>query len=373
MSRITFLKSQWNNLSNFRTLFPLRTLVRIGAGLPRDYLSRSGHAGPPMVMNILVTSRCNMNCDMCSTEPFRGVNYVEMSPGDLDRIVTQTLSWRPTFFFGGGEPFVRNDMLEMVEVVKRHGLPLGMVTNGLRVTPEVGDSLKSLGLNQIIFSLHGPNGVHDHITRTPGAFDRVSKNIEAFCRGPRKTRVMMNVVPSVDNLDHLEEMVEIGRSLGVDKVRIEHLVYLTHPELAEHHQWCSTHLPGSLARGFDVNAHVCSYATLDQSSERIIDILSRIRKRHGDFLMIKPILGEDEIRSWYAEGHTQDRSCFFVWRSTYIDPEGYVLPCLFYTDMKFGNVLHEPLLEIWNSPRYREARRILRDGLLPGCTRCCRL
>jgi hypothetical protein len=40
--------------------------------------------------------------------------------------------------------------------------------------------------------------------------------------------------------------------------------------------------------------------------------------------------------------------------------------------MRFGDVLREPLMEIWNSARYRAFRRLVREKRLPGCARCCK-
>lgn len=373
MSIKTAITSQINNIRNFSVLFPASQLARNALTFPLDYVGMSGRAGPPMVINLLLTSRCDMNCKMCSVKNFREEQHRELTPDDLERIVRQTLPFRPTFFFGGGEPFVRRDVVEMIRVVKKYGLPLGMVSNGMSVSPEIGEAVKEAGLDQIIFSLHGPRDIHREITQVPGGYDRIVKNIKAFTKGPRKTRVMMNVVPSGENVGHIPEMVALGRELGVDQVRIEHLVFLTERELSAHHSWCQANLPDEYRDKLDVNAHICNYAELSERSGEIARVVRQVKEEHGDFVMVKPWLDDREIEKWYAEGHVNNRHCYFVWRSLFIDPEGYVFPCLFYTDMKFGNVLDEPITRIWNSRRYRDFRLTIRRQLLPGCARCCRL
>jgi hypothetical protein len=42
-------------------------------------------------------------------------------------------------------------------------------------------------------------------------------------------------------------------------------------------------------------------------------------------------------------------------------------------DLRVGSLYEERLSAIWNSARFREFRRLLRQegGLLPACLRCC--
>jgi radical SAM protein with 4Fe4S-binding SPASM domain len=56
-------------------------------------------------------------------------------------------------------------------------------------------------------------------------------------------------------------------------------------------------------------------------------------------------------------------------------PNGDVVTCRDYIDVKVGNVLEHPLLELWNNDIFRKFRRLLRKngGTLPQCSRCCGL
>jgi len=326
-----------------------------------------------MVLNLLVTSRCNMNCEMCEVGAFRRQAHQELSADELGHIVRQTLPFRPTFFFGGGEPFVRDDVLDLVVAVKKHGLPLGMISNGLAVTGEVGRDLKALGPEQMIFSLHGPEAVHARITRTTGTFERVIDNIELFCRSKGKTRVLLNVVLTGNNIDHIAEVVEIGARIGVDQVRIEHLEFITDPEIERHQEYCRVHLPENLRARMKLSSYIRGDTRFGDSPAEIARVLSALRRRYGSFLVLKPRLGDDEMRSWYTARHSMSRMCLFVWRSLFLDPAGNVIPCLNYMDTKLGNALREPLLEIWNGRSYRALRRAVRRSILPGCARCGRL
>ncbi|NOZ02098.1 MAG: hypothetical protein GXP54_09445, partial [Deltaproteobacteria bacterium] len=62
---------QLSRILFFRRLFPLRQLARNMVTLPLDYIGPSGRAGPPMVINILITHRCDLKCRMCYAEELK--------------------------------------------------------------------------------------------------------------------------------------------------------------------------------------------------------------------------------------------------------------------------------------------------------------
>jgi len=56
-----------------------------------------------------------------------------------------------------------------------------------------------------------------------------------------------------------------------------------------------------------------------------------------------------------------------------IDPEGNVVFCQLIRK-KFGNLLEQPLSEIWNSDELKGFRKtLMENNLLPVCKRCCEI
>ncbi len=105
-------------------------------------------------VRISITYRCNFRCIYCHRE---GLDYndVEMTPEEIERIV------RILSKFGiskvkitGGEPLVRNDIVEIVKRLKRiKGInEVSMVTNGYYLE-EYAEDLKHAGLDRINVSL----------------------------------------------------------------------------------------------------------------------------------------------------------------------------------------------------------------------------
>lgn len=375
MGVFSSVRSQWNNVRCFRSLFPLHRLAFHQATLVRDLWRGDGWASPPLVVNLLLTSRCNLNCAMCSVQDFRKRRYQELTVQEIGDLARQGREIGATFYMGGGEPFVRTDLLDLVAAVKSYGRPLGMVTNGLGLRPEAGRELHRLGLDHLMVSLHGPEEVHDRIVGVPGSFRKVSENIRDFCAIPgRRTTVVLNFVLSRDNIESLPRFVAMGKALGVDRVRVEHLLYLTDEDIRRHDAWCETHLPSHLKDRFHASSFLCQADIVNGMAERLPAVLDRVKRDHGDFVILKPYLGPRDFRRWYGgEGLGAGRPCLFVWRALFVEPDGSVIPCQHYGQMVMGNVREQSLLEIWNRPEYREMRRVVRHGDLPACTRCCKI
>jgi MoaA/NifB/PqqE/SkfB family radical SAM enzyme len=310
---------------------------------------------------------------MCSAYEFRQTKFEEMQEIQLKRMVEQVKPFTPSFYFGGGEPLIRDDIVSLVRVVKEAGLRLGIVTNGLRLTSEMRRELVRYGLDHILVSIHGPEETHDRITGVKGSFKKTTSNIEAFCKEKGNTFVMLNFVVSSDNLHKMRDLVLLGKELGVDKVRIEHLLFITDEERQVHEEWCQMMCPPPLAPMKDVSTLVCQIGAVRGFSAELPLLLNEIKKEFGDFVFVKPALSDKEIEAWYSHRYRSFRRCVFVWRSLFVDPEGYVIPCQHYAGLKMGNINKEPLLEIWNSRRYKLFRKLIRRGIAPGCSRCCKI
>ena len=67
--------------------------------------------------------------------------------------------------------------------------------------------------------------------------------------------------------------------------------------------------------------------------------------------------------------------CITPFLEVNIMPNGDVVTCRDYIDVKAGNISEDKLLDIWNNEKFVKFRKLLIDkkGLLPQCTRCCGL
>ena len=96
------------------------------------------HHPQPLYAFVDVTNRCNQNCPMCADNvPSHGF-VCEPPIEHFEKIFDHlaTFDPQPTVALFGGEPTVRKDLVDIVNLSKSHGFNTRVLTNGLRLADE---------------------------------------------------------------------------------------------------------------------------------------------------------------------------------------------------------------------------------------------
>ena len=128
------------------------------------------------------TMRCNIRCRHCGSDCQQSASTPDMPREDFFRVLDNVATKRnPSEVFvilGGGEPLVREDVVECAKGISSRGFPWGMVTNGLYLTSEMFNKLKDAGLRSITISLDGLEEQHYWLRRHPDSFRMASQAID---------------------------------------------------------------------------------------------------------------------------------------------------------------------------------------------------
>ncbi|MDA8327245.1 MAG: GeoRSP system radical SAM/SPASM protein [Nitrospiraceae bacterium] len=127
----------------------------------------------PLIINFALTNKCNFKCKHC---------YSRNDPDDeLDtagaRLCVESLKEAGVLSlnFGGGEPLLRKDLLEIAALAAGLGMTVSMNSNGFRLDRETAKTLKTAGFSKVGISLDSPQAeVHDGFRGVPGSFERAS-------------------------------------------------------------------------------------------------------------------------------------------------------------------------------------------------------
>ncbi len=236
MWRINQVKSQMRQLLLFHNVFPFKRTLKDILFFPVEYHGRFGKANYPWAINLLVTSKCNLNCEMCNFNHFSKMcsSEEELSFDDIKDFVEREYKNKPHIFLSGGEPFVREDIFEIISIIKRKGLTCGICTNGILLDEVKIKELIKLKVEYMIFSLLGPKEVHDATTGASGAFDKLCDNIRLLSLSNDGMKIILSCAVTKSNLNYLLRTTEIAEKLNVDVLRFEHLNFLTNLEIEEH-------------------------------------------------------------------------------------------------------------------------------------------
>lgn len=144
------------------------------------------------------TVRCNIHCRHCGSDCRQAALTPEMPREDffrvLDNIAQKRNPGEVFVILGGGEPLVREDIVECAQGISSRGFPWGMVTNGLLLTPEMLRKLKHAGLCSITISLDGLEEQHTWLRRHPDCFRMASQAIDMIAHDPSLVYDVMTCV-----------------------------------------------------------------------------------------------------------------------------------------------------------------------------------
>lgn len=133
---------------------------------------------PPEHAYFSVTNRCNLKCIMCDVARESSKIEDELSISQIKDIILQIKAMKiKHLIFSGGEPFLKEDLLEAVELSTNNIDTVDIITNGILLADDIIQKLIKIRLNHITISLDGLKENNDRI-RGKGVFDKAMHNIE---------------------------------------------------------------------------------------------------------------------------------------------------------------------------------------------------
>jgi MoaA/NifB/PqqE/SkfB family radical SAM enzyme len=241
---------------------------------------------------------------------------------------------------------------------------VGVVTSATSLNAEKIDRLKKLDLDVAIISFHGTRQVHDSVVGMPGAYDRAMENLRLFAQTFPTRPPMINFIISERSVPVLRDFLDEALLLDNVIIRLSHLNFLTADEIARQKIYWKERFP-------DTPLDILSYA-YDCDTTRFIEVQNILKEPKYETVFTKPILSDSDFANWYSNDFTLGTRCVFIWRSTFLNANGDVYPCQFLY-IQMGNIRKDRMEDIWNNDLYQTFRQTLKDGLMPGCSRCCKL
>jgi Fe-coproporphyrin III synthase len=343
-------------------MYNMEEFVRDNGSLERFASSLAGDtaSGSLRCAKIKLTPRCNLRCEMCKY--WRSIKGDELSTDQVKGIIQslKRLSAHKVHF-SGGEIFLRDDLLEILECAAASGMKVNLTTNGTLISRSLARKLLSLKINSISLSIDGPDAsLHDRIRGVKGAFKRIRRGIE-YLRDAReeygrRTRIRINVVLQKRNFLRIPEVIDLGGRLGATEVKI---------------------IPVD-AKGTE-KLHLSKKEIIQYNTD-VAPRTLELRRHYGfstDMHMIYP-LGREKAQinrakeANYSLGYYEEHLCFVPWLHTFIAWDGNVyLCCLSRSRMEpLGNVITKPLEDIFSADAYQRVRKGFLLRRFEFCSHC---
>ena len=186
------------------------------AGVALDATPPADHLLGPLALHLEVVAACNLKCSHC----FAGELPRRDEPLSLAQLddLFSLMAAMGTFRLGltGGEPLLRKDIFEVVDLALSHGLCPCLTTNGLLITEEIARQFGQRELVWLNVSLDGATAATNDPVRGSGTFDRVVERLNVLrehCRFTLAFTVMSTNAHEVRACARLAERVGAGTAV----------------------------------------------------------------------------------------------------------------------------------------------------------------
>lgn len=285
----------------------------------------------PTDASIILTYRCPMQCKMCNIWHFPTKREEEIKASDL-----RSLPKLKFINLTGGEPFVREDLAEIVEECYRHAPRIVISTSGWfedRVI-ELAKRFPNIGIR---ISIEGLSQKNDELRGREGGFDKGLRTLLRLKEMGLKD-IGFGCTVSNRNSGDMLSLYRLSKSLGMEFATAAfHNSYYFHKD--------------------------------DNSITNRDEVTGNFRR------LIEMQMKESHPKSWfrawfnmglinYIEGNRRMLPCEAGGTNFFIDPWGEVYPCNGleekYWKESMGNIHDAPFMQIWQSEQAERVRALVR-------------
>lgn len=346
---------------------------------------------PVGMVSLRVNEVCNLRCNSCAQwgenghilqRVQRGEKLHELSFDVCKKLLYEVKPQKPFIYVWGGEPSMWKPLLPFFEELTKNGLIGALVSNGQALDEVIEDLISLNSCIQLFLSLDGWDAGSQNKARSPAGgnsrnFEKVMALINKVDEIKKRKKMHFPLIAPITVISN----VNYGHLADIHKL-VQHKTQL-HPL---YWGWYITEERAQLhikvfekLFGYKPNNHAgyqsSSFDGIDPevAAEQVRVVKSLTNGSVPHFL--PHFETAREIERYYTD-HSWDcgyPACRSIYYNAEINPDGRMTPCRDYQDYFVGNIYEQNFFDIWQGERYKKFRQVLKQGLLPVCTRCCGL
>lgn len=277
--------------------------------------------------SIIVTYRCNAKCHMCNTWKFPSKKDEEIGVS-----VYEKLPFMNTVNVTGGEPFLREDLEDIISVLRRKTKRLVISSNGFFTDRIIN-----------LFKKRKDIGIRISIEGLPKANDELRGIKDGFDKGLR----------TLIELYHMG-IKDIGFGITISDKNVKDMIELYHLAKMMKLEFATAAVHNSFY-----------FHKFDNKFESPDIAIEELKKLISELLKSKKI--KDWFRAYfnyglinYIKGNPRLLPCEMGFDSFFLDPHGEIFPCNVMEE-SMGNLKKETFEKIWDSPKAIEIRKKVKN------------
>lgn len=285
----------------------------------------------PYYLTIELTKKCNFNCIHCYLEK-KNIKK-ELSFNEIKRVLKEASEMGVSFLgITGGEPFLRKDIIPILEYAAEQKFIMYIKTNGSLITEKEVEKLKDLPIMGIDISIYGSNREeYKRVTGSAIGFDKTMKSLSIL----EKTSIPITLgnVLLKENFKSANKIRKIANRMGFNYGNNKNIIPIE-------------------GKNFESLNHVCSIDEYLKCNAFKVD--SDTAK---EFLKLKADIKEES--SLCGAGHF----------SIVINSFGDIYPCVEWRE-SCGNIRKKSIKEILNSSKKLKWIKSLKFKDFKNCHNC---
>lgn len=333
-----------------------------GAGAGARHGDRYAAAKRPVVV-WNVTRRCNLACAHCYARARRRADPDELTPAEGRALLAALSRARvPAVILSGGDPFLREDVLDLVRAAAGLGLHAAVSTNGTLIDAATAARLREAGAGYVGVSIDGIGARHDRFRGQAGAYETALRGLR-HCRDAGLVTGLRFTLsrPTLPDLPRVLDLMEAER---VPRGYVSHLVQVGRAHRLAPHALTAAETRAAVEtivrRAEDLHRRGAPLGLVTGNSDADGVYLFLRTRRHDP--------GRAEtIQRWLRRRGGNSAGVAIA----AVDHRGHVHPDQFWTRHVVGDVRRRPFGEIWADPAQPLLRR-LRDRRAHVHGRCAR-
>lgn len=182
---------------------------------PWSLIKAFWNGNTPIYVHFGLTHRCNLTCAMCGLWK-KGRQDEELTEKQIEA-VAENLHTLGTMAIslGGGEPFLRPDLPQIVKAFIGRGIETRVLTNALAGSEELHSAVAETGLRHISISLDTPHPqIQSEICHKPEVWEKIIERVRFWSKiiSKRGGTGILNCVVSARNIKDIPQMLAIAKA-----------------------------------------------------------------------------------------------------------------------------------------------------------------
>ncbi|MBD8923241.1 radical SAM protein, partial [bacterium] len=244
--------------------------------------------------------------------------------------------------FSGGEPFARNDIVEIIDYCKEY--PIHILTNGLLISDEIIKKLNNIK-NLVLEFRISLDGLTSHTFLRNVQYENTLNVIKKLLKNDYV--ITVNTMITDNNLNELLQMYDLLKSINVDRWRLD---FVFNSGNANENGLVLTNLP-----------------KLFEVMEKLINLY--ISERPEMILDINKVFRSSFLKGYESFEYTLDSKPCEYQGSLTVRPNGDISFCPS-MNLTFGNILTDDIDDIVKKQEWKNFANIKVEDLDDKCRNC---